>query len=68
MDIAQVLLAPGQIEEVRDGRLVFQSIVTVIESERPYLLRVFVDVECEPPAVVTVYRTSKIAKYWREES
>jgi hypothetical protein len=32
-----------------------------------YLVRVFVDVERDPPEVVTVYRTSNIAKYWRVE-
>jgi len=68
MDIAQVLFAPGQIEEVRGGRVVFQSLVMFGKPERTYLLRVFVDVDCKPPAVVTAYRTSKIDKYWREES
>jgi hypothetical protein len=28
---------------------------------------VFVDVHRSPPEVVTVYRTSKIEKYWRSE-
>ena len=27
--------------------------------------RVFVDVDRDPPEVVTVYRTSKLEKYWR---
>jgi hypothetical protein len=31
------------------------------------LLRVFVDVDRDPPEVVTVYRTSKIEKYWRTD-
>jgi hypothetical protein len=30
-----------------------------------YLVRVFVDVDRTPAEVVTVYRTSKMAKYWR---
>jgi hypothetical protein len=34
---------------------------------RVYLVRVFVDVDREPPEVVTAYRTSKLAKYWRAE-
>ena len=33
-----------------------------------YLVRVFVDIDREPAEVVTVYRTSKIGKYWRTES
>ena len=34
---------------------------------RMYLVRVVVAVEREPPVVVTVYRTSKLEKYWRPE-
>jgi hypothetical protein len=33
-----------------------------------YLVRVFVDVDRSPAEVITVYRTSKIDKYWRSES
>jgi hypothetical protein len=29
------------------------------------LVRVIVDVEQDPVVIVTVYRTSKVAKYWR---
>jgi len=32
---------------------------------RIYLVRVFVDVCRNPAEVVTVYLTSKLAKYWR---
>ena len=37
------------------------------EPEVNYLVRVVVDVDRNPAEVVTAYRTSKIAKYWREE-
>ena len=30
-----------------------------------FLVRVFADLDQDPPEVVTVYRTSQIAKYWR---
>jgi len=33
-----------------------------------YLVRVVVDVDRRPPEVVTVYRTTKLRKYWRSES
>jgi hypothetical protein len=36
--------------------------------ERIFLLRVFVDVGRWPAEVVTAYRTSKVAKYWRRQS
>jgi hypothetical protein len=32
-----------------------------------FLLRVFIDIDRTPMEVVTVYRTSKIDKYWRVE-
>ena len=31
-----------------------------------YLLRVFVNFIKNPPVIISVYRTSKISKYWRE--
>jgi hypothetical protein len=64
-DVALVLEAPEQREEVRPGRCVYQSRLHFGEPSKRYLLRVFVDIDCDPPEVVTVYRTSKIQKYWR---
>ena len=31
-----------------------------------YLVRAIVAEDADPPVVVTVYRTRKIARYWRE--
>jgi hypothetical protein len=64
-DVAQVLSAPEQVEVVRPGREVYQSRVELDASPKLYLLRVFIDVERQPPDVITAYRTSKIGKYWR---
>jgi len=64
-DIARVLSAPEQAEDVRQGRMVYQSRIASGEASQVYLLWVFVDVDREPAEVVTVYRTSKIGKYWR---
>jgi hypothetical protein len=66
-DVAKVLASPEQRETVRAGRDVLQSRIEVVRPPKTYLLRVFVDVDREPPAVVTVYRTSKMAGYWRDE-
>ncbi|MDA8108310.1 MAG: DUF4258 domain-containing protein [Betaproteobacteria bacterium] len=62
--IEQVLKAPAQKLAGRSGRLVYQSRVHFPEGE--FLVRVIVDQGTEPPAVVTAYRTSRIAKYWRQ--
>ena len=66
-DVARVLAAPEQIELARAGRIVCQSRIVLGEPPKTYLLRVFVDIDRTPPEVVTAYRTSKIAKYWRDE-
>jgi len=64
--VRKVLEEPDQVEEVRPDRRVYQSKIKFKDSNRTYLIRVFVDIGREPREVVTVYRTSKIAKYWRK--
>jgi hypothetical protein len=46
--------------EVRQSRF-------AAEDGKIYLLRVVIGADKEPPVVITVYRTSKIEKYWRPE-
>lgn len=65
--VASVLAAPEQRQAVRQGRDVLQSRVTLGDPPRTYLLRVFVDVDRDPPDVVTAYRTSRRDKYWRAD-
>ncbi|MDQ7030710.1 MAG: DUF4258 domain-containing protein [Ardenticatenia bacterium] len=62
-EIEKVLSAPEQAERARPGRVIYQS--RFEQQGRVYLLRVVVDVDREPAEVVTVYRTSKVKKYWR---
>lgn len=61
--LRQVLSFPEQREMVRPGRDVLQSRIEF--QAVVYLVRVFVDVDLALPEVVTVYRTSKLSKYWR---
>lgn len=63
--VQAVLAAPEQRYALRPGRDVLQSKISF--GGRTYLLRVFVDVDRTPAEVVTVYRTSNVAKYWRPE-
>jgi hypothetical protein len=58
-----VLAAPEQRPSVRAGRDALQS--RIVFDGKTYLVRVFVDVDRSPAEVVTVYRTSRIEKYWR---
>jgi hypothetical protein len=67
-DVAKVLAAPEQVVAVRKGRNVYQSRIKAGKPAQKYLLRVFIDIDREAPEVVTVYRTSKITKYWRAEA
>jgi len=61
--VLQVMSGPEQTIDVRPGRVVMQSRTT--QEGRVYLVRVFVDMDRHPAEVVTVYRTSKVSKYWR---
>jgi hypothetical protein len=66
-DVQTLVARPEQVLEIRPGRVVMQSRVTMKSSSKPYLMRVFVDVDRDTPEVVTVYRTSKVSKYWRQQ-
>jgi hypothetical protein len=62
--LEQVLRTPDQkVPEVEDITC-YQSRVEI--DGNAYLLRVMVNETVNPPVVVTVYRTNKIKKYWRE--
>lgn len=61
--VRRVLAAPEQRYTVRDGREVLQARAEF--GGMLYLVRVFVDTDRTPAEVVTAYRTSRIAKYWR---
>ncbi len=62
--IESVLVSPQQILDEYGGKKAYQSKID-FGSGKIYLLRVIVDDSREPPTVITVYRTSKISKYWR---
>jgi len=62
--VMKVLEHPEQVVAEREGLVAYQSRV-VFERAGEMLLRAVVDQRAHPPRVITVYRTSKIAKYWR---
>ena len=61
----QVLQNPQQILPERDGKKIYQSQVE-FGGSKLFLLRAIVNDAVDPAVVVTVYRTSKIEKYWRQ--
>lgn len=58
-----VLQYPQQVVPERHGRKAYQSQLD-LGGGRIFLLRAIVDDTVDPAVVVTVYRTSRIAKYW----
>lgn len=58
-----VASAPEQIVDGYGGLCVHQSMVEFGNGRR-YLVRVVVNDAVEPGRIVTVYRTTKIEKYW----
>ena len=58
-----VLYSPQQIVPTYGNRKVYQSQLYFGEG-KTYLLRAIVDDNEQPAKVVTVYKTSKISKYW----
>lgn len=62
--VESVLDKPDQIVEEYGDKRAYQSIMDFGTGKR-YLVRVIVGDAVVPAQVVTVYRTSKIKKYWR---
>jgi hypothetical protein len=60
--IETTLTKPEQVASGTNRRKVLQS--RVIAEGKTYLIRLIVEDWHQPPIVVTVYRTSKIEKYW----
>jgi len=61
--VESVLAAPAQKVPEHGDVVCYQSKVEI--NQKPYLVRVMVNETATPPKVVTVYRTSKIDKYWK---
>ena len=63
--VESVLEDPQQVIEGSGEKKVYQSRIEFQEG-KTLLVRVFVAEEGDIPVVITVYRTSKIEKYWRK--
>ena len=60
--VLAVAAAPEQVLPVRQGRVAAQSRARI--AGRNALLRVIIDLDGPRPAIVTAYRTTRVAKYW----
>jgi hypothetical protein len=61
-EVVKTIRSPGQIVPSAKGRQIFQAL---IGRAKRLLLRVIVKEAGHVYHVVTAYKTSKIAKYWR---
>lgn len=64
--VEDVLENPQQVVEEYGNKKGYQSKID-FGGGRIYLLRVIVNDTVDPAVVVTIYKTSKIQKYWREK-
>lgn len=62
--VEAIMDAPEQKIPETPNVLCYQSKVEI--SGKLYLVRVMVNEIATPPKVITAYRTTKIAKYWKE--
>ena len=65
--VDEILAAPEQTVIQPGGKQILQSRFATADG-KAYLVRVAVTMAKEPAVVITVYRTSKIGKYWKQES
>jgi hypothetical protein len=63
--VLEVAAAPEQVLPVRPGREIRQSRRDDPARGRQFVVRVVVETGAEADTVVTVYRSSKVDKYWR---
>lgn len=62
--LLEVAKEPQQIVAARNGLECRQSKFLDDFSKKEYLLRVVINTKAIPYVIVTVYKTSKIKKYW----
>ena len=60
--VTEVLNNPKQVI-IEEEKKIYQSIIN-FEEEGKYLVRIFINTMKEPNVIITVYRTSKIGKYY----
>ena len=61
--VNEIVSMPDAIRPVREGRVVLHKTLIAEGTKKALLYRLFIDIDRKPPVIVTVYATSKIAKY-----
>ncbi len=60
-----IIHSPDQVLDAHSSRRVYQSKVEI--GDKLYVVRVIIE-KSDPLRVITVYRTSKIEKYWSDDA
>ena len=50
------------VDKEEPTKIIYQSLIN--ENNNTFLLRVFVDIGKQPNVIITVYKTTKISKYY----
>ena len=64
--VESLMRHPDQIVEAHGGLVCYQCLIR--DADKPRLLRAIINEAAEPKNIVTIYRTTKISKYWKNES
>jgi len=65
--VQEILRNPQQSIPEGKEKVIYQSILEDEATQKNYLVRIVVNIIKDPKLVITVYRTSKINKYWIDE-
>jgi len=65
--VLMVVFQPDQIIYSNENPTmkIYQSIIK--ENDVMFLVRIFIDIDKQPNVIVTVYKTTKISKYYESE-
>lgn len=65
--VLEIISSPQQAISQGEEKMIYQSVKYFEADDKNFLVRVFVNIIKQPNLVITVYRTSKVAKYWKDE-
>ena len=63
--LAAVMMCLGQVVPEKNDLMAYQSMVT-FDDGVTLLVRAIVENRTRPMRAITIYRTSKVTKYWRD--
>lgn len=66
--VLDIVAFPQQTISQGGDKMIYQSVKFFEADGADFLVRVFVNIIKQPNLVITVYRTSKIEKYWQYEN